>query len=98
MPVCRSWVWTVRSPTPSPPIARRGKVYAKTGTLTWDDVMNDRTLLTSKALAGTMTTASGRSLVVALYLNGVPLPKGATSMREGKVLGQLCEIIYQHAP
>jgi D-alanyl-D-alanine carboxypeptidase/D-alanyl-D-alanine-endopeptidase (penicillin-binding protein 4) len=76
----------------------RGKVYAKTGTLTWDDVMNGRTLLTSKALAGTMTTVSGRSSIVALYVNGVPLPKGVTSAREGKALGTLCEIIYQHAP
>ena len=76
----------------------RGKVYAKTGTLSWDDVMNGRTLLTSKALAGTMTSARGRSLVVALYVNGVPLPKGVTSTREGKVLGTLCELIYQHAP
>jgi D-alanyl-D-alanine carboxypeptidase/D-alanyl-D-alanine-endopeptidase (penicillin-binding protein 4) len=76
----------------------RGKVFAKTGTLTWDDLMNDRSLLTSKALAGTMTTAKGRSLIVALYVNGVPLPKGVTSMREGKVLGHLCEVIYQHAP
>jgi D-alanyl-D-alanine carboxypeptidase/D-alanyl-D-alanine-endopeptidase (penicillin-binding protein 4) len=75
----------------------RGKVHAKTGTLTWDDIMNGRTLLTSKALAGTMTTASGRSLIVALYVNGVPLPKGVTATREGKALGELCEIIYQHA-
>jgi D-alanyl-D-alanine carboxypeptidase/D-alanyl-D-alanine-endopeptidase (penicillin-binding protein 4) len=72
----------------------RGKVYAKTGTLSWDDVMNERTLLTSKALAGTMTTAKGRSLILALYVNGVPLPKGVTSVREGKILGHLCEIIW----
>ena len=76
----------------------RGKVYAKTGTLTWDDVMNGRMLLTSKALAGTMITARGRSLILALYVNSVPLPKGVTSLREGKVLGTLCEIIYEHAP
>jgi D-alanyl-D-alanine carboxypeptidase/D-alanyl-D-alanine-endopeptidase (penicillin-binding protein 4) len=76
----------------------RGNVYAKTGTLTWDDLMNERSLLTSKALAGTMTTANGRSLIVALYVNGVPLPKGATSARVGKLLGHLCEIIYQYAP
>ncbi|HLJ96880.1 MAG TPA: D-alanyl-D-alanine carboxypeptidase/D-alanyl-D-alanine-endopeptidase [Gemmataceae bacterium] len=76
----------------------RGKVHAKTGTLTWDDLMNGRSLLTSKALAGTMTTANGRPLIVALYVNGVPLPKGVTSTREGKALGELCEIIYQHAP
>jgi D-alanyl-D-alanine carboxypeptidase/D-alanyl-D-alanine-endopeptidase (penicillin-binding protein 4) len=76
----------------------KGKVQAKTGTLLWHDVMNDRTLLTSKALAGTMTTAHGRALVIAIYLNNVPLPAGATPTREGKTLGKLCEIIYQNAP
>jgi D-alanyl-D-alanine carboxypeptidase/D-alanyl-D-alanine-endopeptidase (penicillin-binding protein 4) len=76
----------------------RGKVLAKTGTLLWYDVMNERYLLTSKALAGTLTTSRGRGLTLALYVNGVPLPRGVTPLREGKVLGKLCEIIYQHAP
>src|SRR5262249_32060677 len=35
----------------------KGKVQGKTGTYYWHDLMNDRGLLTSKALAGTMTTA-----------------------------------------
>ncbi|MCI0459544.1 MAG: D-alanyl-D-alanine carboxypeptidase/D-alanyl-D-alanine-endopeptidase [Gemmataceae bacterium] len=74
----------------------RGRVHAKTGTLSYEDRLNARTLLTSKALAGTMTTAGGRSLVFAMFVNNVPLPKGVTSTREGKVLGRLCEILYQH--
>jgi D-alanyl-D-alanine carboxypeptidase/D-alanyl-D-alanine-endopeptidase (penicillin-binding protein 4) len=73
----------------------RGKVRAKTGTLTWHDLMNDRSLLRSKALAGTLTTATGRELFVVLMVNDVPLPKGVLASREGKVLGRLCEIIYQ---
>ena len=76
----------------------RGKVQAKTGTLYWHDAMNDRSLLTSKALAGIMTSARGRQLTLALYLNCVPLPRGATPTREGKALGTLCEIIYENAP
>jgi D-alanyl-D-alanine carboxypeptidase/D-alanyl-D-alanine-endopeptidase (penicillin-binding protein 4) len=76
----------------------KGKLRAKTGTYYWHDVMNDRSLLTSKALAGTLTTASGRSLIVAIFVNKVPLPKGVTPLREGKVIGRLCEIIYQHTP
>lgn len=76
----------------------KGKVRAKTGTLVWHDAMNDRSLVTSKALAGTLTTASGRKLILALYLNGVPLPKGQTPAREGKLLGRLCEVIYQAVP
>ncbi|HEV3204534.1 MAG TPA: D-alanyl-D-alanine carboxypeptidase, partial [Gemmataceae bacterium] len=75
----------------------KGKVRGKTGTLIWQDVMNDRLLLRSKALAGTMTTASGKNLVIALFVNDVPLQKGVDSTREGKVLGKLCEIIYQFA-
>jgi D-alanyl-D-alanine carboxypeptidase/D-alanyl-D-alanine-endopeptidase (penicillin-binding protein 4) len=49
-------------------------------------------------LAGTLTTGSGRELIVALFVNDVPLPKGVQTTREGKVLGKLCEIIHQHAP
>ena len=41
-----------------------GKVFAKTGTLIWSDTMNDRFLLKSKALAGTMTTKSGHDAVL----------------------------------
>lgn len=76
----------------------RGKAWAKTGTMIWSDLMNGRQLLTSKALAGILKTANGRELVVAMFVNNVPLPKGVTSSREGKVLGKLCEIIYQEVP
>ncbi|HEV3237810.1 MAG TPA: D-alanyl-D-alanine carboxypeptidase/D-alanyl-D-alanine-endopeptidase [Gemmataceae bacterium] len=75
-----------------------GKVHAKTGTLMWDDLVNDRLLLKSKALAGIMTTAKGKCLTIALFVNDVPLPKGVKPDREGKKLGQLCEIIYKYAP
>jgi D-alanyl-D-alanine carboxypeptidase/D-alanyl-D-alanine-endopeptidase (penicillin-binding protein 4) len=76
----------------------RGAVRAKTGTYFWRDVLNDRLLLTSKALAGTLTTARGRRLTFALFVNNVPLPQGVTAQREGRVLAQLCEILHQHAP
>src|SRR5262249_50721561 len=76
----------------------KGKVHAKTGTLSWADLLNDRTLLTSKALAGTLTTASGRSLTLAIFVNRVPLPAGVTSRREGNTLGHLCEIVYENVP
>jgi D-alanyl-D-alanine carboxypeptidase/D-alanyl-D-alanine-endopeptidase (penicillin-binding protein 4) len=72
----------------------RGKAFGKTGTWIWKDVMNDRFLLRSKALAGVMTTRAGRELFFAFYVNDVPLPADVTSTREGKVLGKLCEIIY----
>ena len=66
----------------------RGKVRAKTGTLQWQDLMNDRPLLTSKALAGYLTTKTGRELVFAMFVNNVHLPKGVTGSREGKARGE----------
>jgi D-alanyl-D-alanine carboxypeptidase/D-alanyl-D-alanine-endopeptidase (penicillin-binding protein 4) len=74
----------------------RGKVRAKTGTLWWDDALNGRAMLRSKALAGTMTTAHGTKLVFAMFVNDVPLPTGVTPTREGKALGRVCEILYEH--
>ena len=76
----------------------RGKVFAKTGTLFWTDGLNGgRSLLRSKALAGVMTTKTGRELYVTMFINDVPLPVGVGPSREGKVLGKLCEIIYENA-
>jgi D-alanyl-D-alanine carboxypeptidase/D-alanyl-D-alanine-endopeptidase (penicillin-binding protein 4) len=82
-------------PTDSP---ARGKVFAKTGTLVWYDVVNERQLLKSKAVAGTMTTRNGTPIHFCAIVNNVPLPEGVTSMREGKVLGKLCEVIYENGP
>jgi serine-type D-Ala-D-Ala carboxypeptidase/endopeptidase (penicillin-binding protein 4) len=75
----------------------KGHVRAKTGTLWWTDVMNGRSLLTSKAIAGTMTTARGTKLIFAIFINDVPLPRDVTPSREGRVIGHLCEIVYEHA-
>jgi D-alanyl-D-alanine carboxypeptidase/D-alanyl-D-alanine-endopeptidase (penicillin-binding protein 4) len=76
----------------------RGKVFAKTGTLIYYDAANDRWLLRSKALAGTMTTRSGATLYFAMMVNNVPVPKDVGSTREGRVLGRLCEIVHDHGP
>ena len=86
------------SETVKPDSPARGKVFAKTGTLVWYDAANDRFLLKSKALAGTMTTKNGTTLYLAMMVNNVPLPKGATSSREGKMLGKLCELLYENGP
>lgn len=72
----------------------KGKVFAKTGTLVWFDVVNERLLLKSKALAGTMTTKDGTPLHFAMFVNNVPLPTGVGAGREGKVLGKLCEVLH----
>ncbi|MFL5339853.1 MAG: D-alanyl-D-alanine carboxypeptidase/D-alanyl-D-alanine-endopeptidase [Gemmataceae bacterium] len=76
----------------------RGEVQAKTGTLSWFDAMNSRVLVRSKALAGTLTTKTGHELFFAIFVNDVPLPPGATPVREGRTLGRVCEIVHQFGP
>jgi D-alanyl-D-alanine carboxypeptidase/D-alanyl-D-alanine-endopeptidase (penicillin-binding protein 4) len=78
--------------------AAKGQVQAKTGTLSWLDAMNGRTLLRSKALAGTLLTRHGKELVFAVFVNDVPLPAGVSTTREGRTLGRLCEIIFEDGP
>ena len=63
--------------------------------------LDGTTVLTSKALAGYLETASGRSLVFAAFVNNVPLdaPKPNRSISEataeaGRLLGKLCEVLY----
>jgi len=73
-------------------------VMGKTGTYGDSDLLNGRLLLRAKSLAGVMTTAKGRGLTFAVFVNDVPLPQDGDPVREGKVIGRLCEIIYQNCP
>jgi serine-type D-Ala-D-Ala carboxypeptidase/endopeptidase (penicillin-binding protein 4) len=72
----------------------RDKVRAKTGTLLWDDLLQGNSLLTSKALAGYMTTKNGRKLAFAAFVNGVHLRDGIDTKKIGSDLGKLAEIVY----
>lgn len=72
----------------------RGKVAAKTGTLIWENTLNNGALLSSKALAGYLTTASGRKLAFAAFVNGVHLRDGVDSKRVGSDLGKICELVH----
>jgi len=72
----------------------RGKVYAKTGTLVSYNPVGDDLLLTSKALAGYMTAASGRKLLIAVYLNNAAIKTPSDIGQQGRTVGRLCEIIY----
>ncbi len=78
----------------------RGHARAKTGTYWVNNGLNGHAVLTSKALAGYMETASGRPLVFAFFVNNVPLPaRGSEEVTEattaaGKMLGKLCEVFY----
>jgi serine-type D-Ala-D-Ala carboxypeptidase/endopeptidase (penicillin-binding protein 4) len=79
----------------------RGHARAKTGTYYVGNDLDGTTMLTSKALAGYLETASGRSLVFAAFVNNVPLdaPKPNRTISDataqaGRVLGKLCEALY----
>ena len=73
----------------------RGQAQAKTGTLTWDNGLFGRGLCTSKALAGYLTTKSGRKLAFAAFVNGVHLKDGLETKHIGQDLGKLCEIVFE---
>ncbi len=74
----------------------RDKVQAKTGTLYSDNTMNGTTFMTSKALAGYMTTAKGRHLTFAIFVNNAHIRDGITTKTFGDDLGKICEIVFQH--
>jgi D-alanyl-D-alanine carboxypeptidase/D-alanyl-D-alanine-endopeptidase (penicillin-binding protein 4) len=76
----------------------KGKVRAKTGTFFQPATRERSAILRCKALAGVMTTARGRELAFAFFVNDVPLPPGVDSTREARALGRLCEIIYMQVP
>lgn len=72
-----------------------GRVQAKTGTLVWKNVLNDRFLLTSKALAGYLTTKEGETLAFAAFVNNAHIDTIRETRYAGELLGKLCEILTQ---
>ncbi len=85
----------------APDSSARGHARAKTGTYSVENGLDGTVVLTSKALAGYLETASGRPLVFAAFVNNVPLdsPRAGRSLSEatteaGRVLGKLCEVFY----
>ncbi|TKJ44529.1 D-alanyl-D-alanine carboxypeptidase/D-alanyl-D-alanine-endopeptidase [Candidatus Aerophobetes bacterium Ae_b3a] len=78
----------------TPDNAARGKVFAKTGTLISGNLMNDRPIMIAKGLAGYITTAKGRQLAFALYVNNTPMQTLDDLGRIGSEQGRICEVIY----
>jgi D-alanyl-D-alanine carboxypeptidase/D-alanyl-D-alanine-endopeptidase (penicillin-binding protein 4) len=77
----------------------RGHARAKTGTYWVNNELNGKTVLTSKALAGYLDTASGRTLVFAFFVNDVPIDSPGDRISKfttaaGQLLGKLCEVFY----
>ncbi len=73
-----------------------GHVFAKTGTYTSGDPLNRRVLVNGKGLAGYMTTAAGRHLAFALYVNNVSVAEpGEVKPVVGQALGEIAAAVYE---
>lgn len=76
-----------------------GHVFAKTGTYIARDLLNDQMMVTGKGLAGYMTTADGRHLVLAIYANNVEVPNAdAASSIVGTALAEIAAAAYDAKP
>ena len=58
------------------------------------DLATEHDKYLGQALAGYMTTTSGRKLAFAAFVNGVHMKDGVDTKRVGRDLGTLCEIVH----
>ncbi|MDB5388085.1 MAG: D-alanyl-D-alaninecarboxypeptidase/D-alanyl-D-alanine-endopeptidase, partial [Planctomycetaceae bacterium] len=79
----------------APESPARGQVFAKTGTLYYHNLLNDRFLVTSKALAGYMTTSKKKNLAFAVFVNKAHITPASDTARVGKTLGRFCELVWE---
>lgn len=77
-----------------------GRVFAKTGTFDAEDLLNRNDMVTGKGLAGIMTTADGRHLVFAIYVNEVAVSNqpGSIDHVAGEALGEIAAAAYLDSP
>lgn len=73
----------------------RGQIQAKTGTLYYRNLLNNKFLVTSKALAGYMTTSTKRELAFAVFVNRAHISEASETARVGRTLGRFCELVWQ---
>lgn len=87
-------LWNIQTQSPAV-----GHVHAKTGTFGAYDKLNQHLILTAKGLAGYITTAAGRHLAFAFYVNRVPIPAnledGVTNIA-GQALGEIAAAAYAY--
>ncbi len=75
-----------------------GHVHAKTGTYAVEDPLNRTLLVEGKGLAGYMTTASGKKLIVVVYANNVAvsLAPDETTRVVGQALGEVAAAAWEY--
>jgi PBP4 family serine-type D-alanyl-D-alanine carboxypeptidase len=71
-----------------------GHVFAKTGTFVTGDALNRNLLVAGKGLAGYLTTADGRHLVIAAYFNNVSVSDDKGVELVGLALGEIAAVAY----
>ena len=84
-------LWNIQPTSPA-----AGHVFAKTGTFAVDDPLNRRLLVTGKGLAGYLTTADGRHLAFAAYVNNVSVSTDPDAVTQvvGQALGEIAAAAY----
>jgi N-acyl-D-amino-acid deacylase len=78
-----------------------GHVHAKTGTYGTEDALNKNLMVTGKGLSGYMDTASGKHLILALYVNMVAVTLDdpeAVQKIPGEALGEIASAAYDSLP
>jgi D-alanyl-D-alanine carboxypeptidase/D-alanyl-D-alanine-endopeptidase (penicillin-binding protein 4) len=83
---------TITVPADSP-VA--GNARAKSGTTLDVDLMNERQIVMTRALAGYMTAKSGRDLIFAIYVNDVPIASIDDLFTILEEQGTMVEIIFE---
>lgn len=81
-------LWNIQVNSPA-----AGHVLAKTGTFTAPDLLNNNLMLIGKGLAGYITTADGRHLAFAAYLNHASVAETGIETA-GQALGEIAAAIY----
>jgi D-alanyl-D-alanine carboxypeptidase/D-alanyl-D-alanine-endopeptidase (penicillin-binding protein 4) len=73
-----------------------GRVRAKTGTYVLGNPLGNGLVVIGKGLAGYMTTASGRKLAFAVYINHVPTsPSMDEVLAVGDALAEIAEVVFR---
>jgi D-alanyl-D-alanine carboxypeptidase len=74
-----------------------GHVFAKTGTYGRSDLLHQGFMVDSKALAGYMTTKSGKKISFAIFVNHVPVGSEPNAIRDicGQAVGEIAGAAYE---
>lgn len=76
-----------------------GHVFAKTGTYEVEDLLHHQMMVTGKGMAGYMTTADGRHLAFAAYINNLEVKDAdAVTKVAGQALGEIAAAAYDAKP